>query len=95
MVIGETAEIGDSVTIYHGATLGGKVNHKTKRHPTVESGVVIGAGAKIIGDITIGRGSRVSANAVVTKSLPANSLAISVNTRIVKIDDKNIHDYNI
>jgi serine O-acetyltransferase len=66
VVIGETAEVGNSVTIYHGVTLGGTSLHKTKRHPTVEDHVVIGAGAKVLGAITVGANTRVGANAVVT-----------------------------
>jgi serine O-acetyltransferase len=67
VVIGETAEVGDNVTIYHGVTLGGTSLHKIKRHPTIEDNVVIGAGAKVLGAITIGADSRIGANAVVKK----------------------------
>ncbi len=68
VVIGETAEIGSDVTLYHGVTLGGVSLSKGKRHPTLEDGVVVGAGAKVLGAITIGKGSRIGANAVVVKS---------------------------
>jgi serine O-acetyltransferase len=69
VVIGETAIVGDDVTIYHGVTLGGRSLEKGKRHPTIENNVVLGAGAKILGNITIGEGSTIGANQVVTRSL--------------------------
>src|ERR1035437_3976140 len=69
IVIGETAIVGDDVTIYHGVTLGGRSLNKGKRHPTVENNVILGAGAKILGNITIGEGSTIGANQVVTRSL--------------------------
>lgn len=78
IVIGETAEIGDGVMLYHGVTLGGQVLTRTKRHPTVEDDVVIGAGAKVLGPITIGKGSAIGANAVVTKDVPANHIAVGI-----------------
>lgn len=78
IVIGETAEIGDDVMLYHGVTLGGQVLTQTKRHPTLKDGVTVGAGAKILGPVVIGEGSAVGANAVVTKDVPANHLAIGV-----------------
>lgn len=78
IVIGETAEIGDGVMLYHGVTLGGQVLTQTKRHPTVEDDVVIGAGAKVLGPITIGKGSAIGANAVVTKDVPANNIAVGI-----------------
>ncbi len=85
VVIGETAEIGENVTIYHGVTLGGVGGEKnTKRHPTVEDDVIIGAGAKILGPITIGKGSRVGANAVVLKSIPPYSTAVGIPAKIVE-----------
>lgn len=83
VVIGETAEIGPNVTLYHGVTLGGTSLHKGKRHPTLEEGVVVGAGAKILGAITIGAFSRVGANAVVVKSVPANSVVVGIPGQIV------------
>ncbi|CAB4790203.1 MAG: serine O-acetyltransferase [Actinobacteria bacterium] len=73
VVIGATAIIGDDVMMYHDVTLGARANVKGKRHPTIENNVVIGAGAKIIGDITIGHGARISANVVITKDIPAQS----------------------
>jgi serine O-acetyltransferase len=78
VVIGETAEIGADVTLYHGVTLGGTSLAKGKRHPTLEDRVVVGAGAKILGAITIGEDSRIGANAVVVKSVPPNSVVVGV-----------------
>ena len=83
VVIGETTEIGDNVTIYHGVTLGGTSLQKTKRHPTIEDHVVIGAGAKVLGAITIGANSRVGANAVVVKSAPPNSVVVGVPGQVL------------
>jgi len=83
VVIGETAEIGDDVTIYHGVTLGGVSLEKGKRHPTIGNEVVIGAGAKVLGAITVGNNSRIGANAVVIKSVPANSVVIGVPGQVV------------
>lgn len=78
VVIGETAEVGDDVMLYHGVTLGGRQREGGKRHPTIEDGVAVGAGAKILGPITIGAGSVVGANAVVTKDAPADSVLVGV-----------------
>lgn len=78
VVIGETAEIGDDVFLYHGVTLGGKSHGKGKRHPTIGDGVTIGAGAKILGPVFVGQGSIVGANAVVTKDAPEHSLLVGV-----------------
>ncbi len=78
VVIGETAVIGDDVTLYHGVTLGGTSLEKKKRHPTVGDRVTIGAGAKILGDITIGSDSRIGANAVVVKDVPPNSVVVGI-----------------
>ena len=83
VVIGETAEVGDNVTIYHGVTLGGTSLNKVKRHPTIEDHVVIGAGAKVLGAITIGANSRIGANAVVVKSAPPDSVVVGVPGQIV------------
>ncbi len=82
-VIGETAEIGNDVTIYQGVTLGGTGKEKGKRHPTVGNNVVIAAGAKVLGAITIGDNSRVGAGAVVVKSVPADCTVVGVPGRIV------------
>ncbi len=74
VVIGETAIIGDDVMLYHGVTLGARGYSKGKRHPTIEDGVIIGAGAKVLGDITIGSGSMIAANSVVTKDVASGTL---------------------
>ena len=85
VVIGETAEVGNNVTMYHGATLGATGNEKEiKRHPTVEDDVMIGAGAKILGPIVIGKGSKIGANAVVLKDVPPYSTVVGIPGRIVK-----------
>lgn len=83
VVIGETAEVGDCVTLYHGVTLGGASLNKGKRHPTLEDHVVVGAGAKVLGAITIGANSRVGANAVVVKSVPSNAVVVGVPGQVV------------
>ena len=84
VVIGETAEIGKNVTLYHGVTLGGVSLKKGKRHPTLEDGVVVGAGAQILGAITLGECSRVGANAVVVESVPRDSVVVGVPGRVVE-----------
>jgi serine O-acetyltransferase len=83
VVIGETAEVGDNVTLYHGVTLGGTSLNKVKRHPTVEDNVVVGAGAKVLGAITIGANSRIGANAVVVKDTPPESVVVGVPGQVV------------
>jgi len=83
VVIGETAEVGAEVTMYHGVTLGGTSLSKGKRHPTIGDRVVIGAGAKVLGAIQIGDDSRIGANAVVVKSVPANSVVVGVPGQVV------------
>ena len=83
VVIGETALIGNDVTLYHGVTLGGTSWNKGKRHPTLEDGVVIGAGAKVLGPITISAGAKVGSNAVVTKPLPPGATAVGNPARIL------------
>lgn len=84
VVIGETAEVGENVTLYHGVTLGGVSTEKGKRHPTIMDNVVIGAGAKVLGAIEIGVSSRVGANAVVVNPVPENSVVVGVPGQIVK-----------
>ncbi len=83
VVIGETAEIGNNVTLYHQVTLGGVSLEKGKRHPTIEDNVVIGAGAKVLGAIVVGEGSRIGANAVVVKDVPPNSVVVGVPGQVV------------
>lgn len=83
VVIGETAEIGDDVTLYHGVTLGGTGKDRGKRHPTLEDGVVVGAGAKVMGPITLHEGAKVGANAVVLSDVPANATAVGIPARIL------------
>ncbi|HWP93783.1 MAG TPA: serine O-acetyltransferase [Thermodesulfobacteriota bacterium] len=78
VVIGETSEIGDNVTIYHGVTLGGTSFTRGKRHPTIENNVTIGAGAKILGPLTVGANSKVGANSVVITDVPPNSTVVGV-----------------
>ena len=84
VVIGETAEIGNDCTLYHGVTLGGTSWNKGKRHPTLGEGVVVGAGAKILGPITIGAGARIGSNAVVVKEVPPGATAIGIPARIIE-----------
>src|ERR1700674_826416 len=84
VVIGETAEIGDDCTLYHGVTLGGTSWNKGKRHPSLGRGVVLGAGAKILGPITIGDGAKVGSNAVVVKDIPAGATVVGVPGRILE-----------
>lgn len=83
VVIGETAEVGHNVTLYHNVTLGGTSSEKVKRHPTLEDNVVVGAGAKVLGAIVIGEGSRIGANAVVVKSAPPNSVIVGVPGQVL------------
>jgi len=90
VVIGETAVIGDNVLLYQGVTLGGTGLEKGKRHPTIGDNVVIGAGAKVLGNITIGDNSYIGANAVVIKDVPPNSTVVGVPGRITRQDGKKI-----
>jgi serine O-acetyltransferase len=85
VVIGETAEIGENVVLYQGVTLGGTSLQKTKRHPTLGNNVVVGVGAKLIGDITIGENSKIGAGSVVVTSVPANATVVGVPGRVVAI----------
>ncbi len=90
VVIGETAIIGDDCTLYHGVTLGGTSLEQGKRHPTLGNNVVIGAGAKILGPITLGDNSSVGANSVVIKEVPENSTAVGIPARVAKPDKPNL-----
>ena len=87
VVIGETAEIGDDCTLYHGVTLGGTSWNKGKRHPTLGDSVVVGAGAKILGPISIGAGAKIGSNAVVVKEVPPGATAIGIPARIIEAQD--------
>lgn len=91
VVIGETAEIGNDCTLYHGVTLGGTSWNKGKRHPSLGNGVLIGAGAKILGPITLGNDVRVGANSVVVKDAPANSTVIGIPGKIVQTPKDSEH----
>jgi serine O-acetyltransferase len=84
VVIGETAEIGDDCTLYHGVTLGGVSWNKGKRHPTLGKGVVVGAGAKILGPFTVGDGAKIGSNSVVVKAVPPGATVVGIPARIVE-----------
>lgn len=86
IVIGETAEIGDDVTLYHGVTLGGTTWRRGKRHPTLGSNVVVGAGAKVLGPIVVGDGARIGANSVVVKSVPPGRTAVGIPSKVVMMN---------
>ena len=88
VVIGETCEIGDNVTLYQGVTLGGTGKEQGKRHPTLEDGVMVSAGAKVLGSITIGKNSKIGAGAVVIKSVPENCTVVGVPGRIVRMKNQ-------
>ena len=90
IVFGETTEIGDNCTIYHGVTLGGTGKETGKRHPTLGDNVLIGAGAKVLGPVYIGDNVRVGAGSVVLKNLPANATAVGVPAEIVRINNKKV-----
>ncbi len=92
IVIGETTEIGDDCMIYQGVTLGGTGKDEGKRHPTLESGVMVGAGAKVLGPITIGRNAKVAAGAVVVKDVEPNSTVVGIPGRVVRIDGERVDD---
>jgi serine O-acetyltransferase len=102
VVIGETSEIGDNVTIYHMATLGGiapSINsndqRNTKRHPTIEDDVVIGSGAQVLGPVTVGRFAKIGANAVITKDVPEKSIMVGIPAKNVGIADSEFKPYGI
>lgn len=86
VVIGETAELGDRITIYHGTTLGGTGKEKGKRHPTVGDDVVIGAGSKVLGNIKIGSNSKIGANSVVLDDVPEGATVVGIPGKVVKIN---------
>jgi len=89
IVIGETAEIGNDVTLYQGVTLGGTTWNAGKRHPTLEDGVVVGGGAKVLGPFTVGAGAKIGSNAVVTKAVPAGATAVGIPARIIVKRDES------
>lgn len=101
VVVGETAEVGDDVVLFHGSTLGGKSMRRGKRHPTLGDGVVVGAGAKILGPVWVGNGAQVGANAVVIHDVPADAIAVGVPAQVrlrpkaapfdVEVDDPAIY----
>jgi len=84
IVVGETAEIGDDCTLYQGVTLGGISLNEGKRHPTLENGVTVGAGAKILGPFTVGAGAKIGSNSVVVKAVPAGATVVGIPARIVE-----------
>ena len=90
VVIGETAEIGDDVTLYHGVTLGGTTWQKGKRHPTLEDGVVVGAGAKVLGPFTVGRNAKIGSNAVVTRAVPSEVTVVGNPARFIEKDTDKV-----
>jgi len=90
VVIGETTIIGNNVTMFHGVTLGGTGKEKGKRHPTIEDNVFIGSGAKILGNITIGKNSKIGANAVILKDVIPNTTVVGIPGKIVKINNQKI-----
>jgi len=87
VVIGETSEIGDNVTLYQGVTLGGTSLQKAKRHPTLGNSVVVGVGARLIGNITVGENAKIGAGSVVITSVPANATVVGVPGRVVSVRD--------
>lgn len=95
VVIGETAEIGDDVTLYHGVTLGGTSWNPGKRHPTLGSGVVVGAGAKVLGPITVGDGARVAANSVVIEAVPSGATVVGIPGRVVVPRRRTSHGFDL
>lgn len=88
VVIGETAQIGDDVTLYHGVTLGGVSTDKGKRHPTLKDGVVVGAGAKVLGPFTVGKNAKIGSNAVVVKAVPAGATMVGDAARMIQAKTK-------
>lgn len=92
IVIGETAEIGDDVIIYQGVTLGGTGKDMGKRHPTIENGVMIGSGAKVLGPITVGHSAKIAAGAVVICDVEPNATVVGVPGKVVRIDGERVDD---
>jgi serine O-acetyltransferase len=92
VVVGETAEIGDDTTLYHGVTLGGTSWNKGKRHPTLGKGVVVGAGAKILGPIHVGDAAKIGSNAVVVRDVPPGATAVGIPARTLSESDRHRHE---
>ncbi|MGO1872299.1 MAG: serine O-acetyltransferase EpsC, partial [Halomonas sp.] len=92
VVIGETALVGNNVTLYQGVTLGGTSWNKGKRHPTLEDGVIVGAGAKILGPFIVGAGAKIGSNAVVTKEVPPGATVVGIPGKIVKRADPDVEE---
>ncbi|MGE0200604.1 MAG: serine O-acetyltransferase [Candidatus Melainabacteria bacterium] len=90
IVIGETAILGDDVSLFQGVTLGGTGKQKNKRHPTLENGVVVGSGAKVLGDITIGAGSQIGSSSVVLRDVPPNATVVGIPGRVVQINGRKV-----
>jgi len=90
VVIGETTMIGDNVTIYQGVTLGGTGKEKGKRHPTIGNNVMVGAGAKVLGPVSVGDNAKIGAGSVVLKAVPPNSTVVGVPGRVIKYDNMRI-----
>ncbi len=92
VVVGETARVGDDVTLYHGVTLGGTTWRRERRHPVLGDGVVVGAGAKLLGPITVGAGSRIGSNAVVIRDVPDNAVVVGIPGRVVAREGERTGD---
>ena len=90
IVIGETAEVGDDVLLYHGVTLGGTGKDQGKRHPTIGNNVLIGCGAKVLGPFKVGDGSRIASNSVVLSEVPENSTCVGVPARVVRLEGERV-----
>ena len=95
IVIGETAEIGDNCVIYHGVTLGGVSTSKTKRHPTLKENVTVGTGAKLLGNIVIGKNVRIGANSVVLRDVPDEAVAVGIPARIIPKTEEDYYMWHI
>lgn len=95
VIIGETAIIGDNVTLYQGVTLGGTGKEKGKRHPTLEDNVMVSAGAKVIGSFTVGKNSKIGAGSVVLEEVPPNCTVVGVPGRIVRMGDERVPRYDL
>ncbi|MDR0896631.1 MAG: serine O-acetyltransferase [Oscillospiraceae bacterium] len=92
VVIGETAEVGDDVLLYQGVTLGGTGKQKTKRHPTIGNGVLVGSGAQVLGSFTVGHNARIAANAVVLDAIPDEATAVGIPARVVRVAGRRVDD---